>query len=272
MSALAVVRPDLANRTDLSKSALVVADLCGQKAWLELHHRIPPIPNPDMAFGTALDAGIENILTAVRSGYPAEARPLEAAAIALERDGIEVRMDEVEAAFGAFIATVLPTMDWDLCRLQAHLHEDLFDWGEVDGHPDIVLASRAVWDVKASKRAKDTARTVELGLYALLVEAETGEPVPEVGYLTWVRRARPAWQVLRTEVTPEFRAWTRERVSVYVRAKRADELLNRGAAEPVNWTFPAGPKNGRLCATCQYNPLFGGPCRMASSDGDESDA
>lgn len=272
VASVAVLRPDLGARTDLSKSALTVFDLCGQKAWFEIHRRIPFIPNPDMTFGSAVDAGVENILTAVRAGIPGEAQPMEAAAMVVARDGIEIHMDEVERALEAFVRDIVPTVDWNLCRLQAHLHEDMEDWGEVDGHPDIVLASRAVWDVKTSKRAKETARTVELGLYALMVETETGQPVPEVGYFNWTRTSKPRWQVISTEISEDFRAWTRARVGAYVRAKRADAVLNRTASVPVNWTFPSGPRNGRLCANCQYNPLFGGPCSMASTDGDESDA
>ena len=267
MSATAVVRPDLSTRTALSKSALAVAELCGQKAWFEIHDRRPLIPNPDIAFGSAVDAGVENLLTAARAGTTEAARPMDAAAIALERDGIEVNMDEVETAIVRFGTDVLPKYDWSLCRTQAHLNEELEDWGEVDGHPDIILADRAVYDVKTGKRAKETARSVELGLYALLVEAETGQPVPRVGYFAWVRLVKPYWQVIESDVSEEFRAWTTERVSAYVRAKRADELLNRRASVPVNWTFPSGPKNANLCLGCQYSPIMGGPCRMAPLEG-----
>lgn len=272
MTALAV-REDLNARTSLSKSALNVADLCGQKAWLEIHHRLPFIGNPDVTFGSAVDAAVEQILKATSAGIPlAAARPMEAAAEIVERDGIEIHMDEVEATVTAFVRDILPAHDWTNCVTQAHLNVVMDSWGEVDGHPDIVLRSDACWDVKTSTRAKETARTVELGLYALMVEAITGRPVPEVGYLTRARTKKPYWQTLSTPVTDEFRDWTRERVDAFVRAKRADELLNRNAAEPVNWTFPSGPKNGGLCRKCQYNPMFGGSCRMAVKDakGEES--
>lgn len=263
MTAL-VTREDLSQRTSLSKSALNEADLCGQKAWQRLHHPMAFIGNPDVTFGSAVDAAIEQILKATSSGIPlGAARPMEAAAEIVERDGIEIHMEEVEASVVAFVRDILPAHDWTGCVTQAHLNVVMDGWGEVDGHPDIWLRSDACWDVKTSKRAKETARSVELGLYALMIEAKTGRPVPEVGYLTRVRTKTPTWQTLSTPVTDEFRDWTRERVDGFVRAKRADELLNRNAVEPVNWTFPSGPKNGGLCRTCQYNPMFGGACRMA---------
>lgn len=269
MSAIAV-REDLSQRTALSKSALAVADLCGQKAWQEIHHRRPFIPNPDVTFGSAVDAAIEQVLTVARAGLPPEAaQPMAAAAEIVARDGIEIHLEEMEVAVDAFRRDILPAHDWTLCGLQVHLSTVIDGWGDVDGHPDIVLHSGAVWDVKTSKRAKETARSVELGFYALVREAETGRSVPEVGYLTWVRARKPYWQTLSTPITDEFRDWTRERVDAYVRATRADALLNRAAAEPVNWTFPSGPKNGGLCRTCQYNPLFGGGCPMAVKGEDD---
>ena len=263
------VRPNLDARTDLSKSALTTAEMCGQKAWLEIHHRAPFIKNPDVTFGSCVDAGVELAITYARAGQePQIERMLEAAAQVSERDEIEVHFEEVELALGRFLTDVLPSRDWSHARLQEHLHVPLFDWGEVDGHPDIILPGE-VDDVKTSKRSKETARTVELGLYALMVEEETGEPVAQVGYITWVRRVRtPGWEWTVACVTDELREWTRERVSAYVRAKRADELLNRRGGEPVNWTFPSGPRNGGLCRTCQYNPQFAPPvpCRMAVTE------
>lgn len=266
MSALAV-RADLSARTSLSKSALAVADLCGQKAWQEIHHRRPMIPNPDVTFGSAVDAALEQVLMAARAGLPIDtAQPMAAAAEIVERDGIEIHMDEVAAAVHDFTRDILPAHDWALCGLQVHLNAEIEGWGECDGHPDIVLGDGSVWDNKTSKRKKETARSLELGFYALLREATTGIAVPEVGYFTRVRVSRPYWQTISTPVTDEFRDWTRERVDAYVRATRADALLNRAGGEPVNWTFPSGPKNGGLCRTCQYNPMFGGPCPMAVTD------
>ncbi len=264
---MTAVREDLSQRTALSKSQLAVADICGQKAWLEIHHRRPFIPDEKTTFGSAVDAGVEAILKAARAGTDATPAAIQAAFLfAVERNGVDVSEDDVEDATTAFIRDVLPKHDWAGVTLQRHLNAEIEPWGEVDGHPDILFPG-AVWDVKTSGRMKDTARTVELGLYALLAEAE-GHPVAEVGYFCWVRTKKPYWQTISTPITAEFLAWTRERVDAYVRARNADELLNRNNAVPVNWTFPSGPKNGGLCKGCQYNPTMGGDCRMAVTEGE----
>ena len=261
---MTLVRDDLSQRTALSKSQLTVMDMCGQKAWLEIHHRRPFIPDERTTFGSAVDAAVEQALKApviIPSGA------MEAAAYsAMERNGVDVDIAEVMVAALDFIRNILPKHDWTGVQLQRHLNTVIEPWGEVDGHPDILLPG-AVWDVKTSARMKDTARTVELGLYALLAEAE-GHPVAEVGYFCWCRTKKPYWQTISTPITPEFLDWTRERVDAYVRARNADVLLNGNAPEPVNWTFPSGPKNGGICRTCQYNPTLGGDCRMAVTDGE----
>ena len=264
---MTAIRDDLSQRTALSKSQLAVADICGQKAWLEIHHRRPFIPDEKVTFGAAVDATVESVIRAhqVTGEYP-EDQIESAARFAMERNGVDVDMEAVFDATDAFIRDVLPKHDWTGVTLQRRLNAEIEPWGEVDGHPDILLPG-AVWDVKTSARMKDTARTVELGLYAILAEAE-GHPVAEVGYFCWVRTKKPYWQTISTPITPEFLAWTRERVDAYVRARNADVLLNRNAAEPVNWTFPSGPKNGSLCNGCHYNPTNGGDCRMAVTDGE----
>jgi hypothetical protein len=264
---MTAVRDDLSQRTALSKSQLAVADICGQKAWLEIHHRRPFIPDEKTTFGSAVDAGVEAVLKAARAGSVVSSLAIESESrAAIERNGVEVDFDLVEDAIAAFIRDVQPKYDWSGVTLQRHLNAEIEPWGEVDGHPDVLLPG-GVYDVKTSGRMKDTARTVELGLYALLAEAE-GHPVAEVGYFCWVRTRKPYWQIISTPITPEFIAWTRERVDAYVRARNADVLLNRNAPEPVNWTFPSGPKNAGLCKGCQYNPMNGGDCRMAVTDGE----
>jgi hypothetical protein len=117
--------------------------------------------------------------------------------------------------------------------------------------------------VKTAKRMRDTAKTLELIVYALMVEEETGKPVPEVGYLVWVRLKTPLWRTITTYVTDDLREWAYQRAAAYIRATRADAMLNKGR-EPINWTFPGGAINGRFCDGCRFNPLYGGPCRMAA--------
>jgi hypothetical protein len=260
---MTAIREDLSQRTWLSKSQLTAADICGQKAWLEIHHRRPFIPDEKTTFGSAVDAAVEAIIKDARAGrVPSQDALMSAARGAMERNGIDVDLDQVDDAAHAFIRDILPAHDWGGAELQRRLHVDIPGWGEVDGHPDILLPG-AVWDVKTSARMKDTARTVELGLYALLAALETGLPVAEVGYFCWVRTKKPYWQTISTPVTADFRAWTRERVDAYVRARNADVLLNKGVGEPVNWSFPGGPRNGSICKGCQYSPALGGDCRMA---------
>ena len=273
MTAL-VERPDLSARTILSKSALVTADLCGSKAWYEIHDRRKLIPAENITFGSAVDAGVEQILTMRRAGLSIdERRFMSAAAEIATRDDIEVDLDEIERALSQFVLVVMPNYDFGFCALQLAIREDLDGLGEAEGHPDVVLQDGSIFDVKTSKRSKpaDAAATsIELGFYALLAEAEGGT-VPRVGYWTWVRTAKPMWQTLETPVTDEMRRRAYELAAAYMRAKRADEILNRKADTPQNFTFPSGPKNLGLCGTCQYNPAVGGPCRLAVQGG-ESDA
>lgn len=273
MTAL-VNRPDLSQRTVLSKSAIASADWCQTRAWFDLHDRRPTIQTEKLVFGSVLDAAVEQLMSAARAGIPlSEAKPLLAAEEVLARSEVDVDLTEVATACGHFARDVMGGYDFALCGLQVTLHEDVAGIGEVEGHPDVRLADGSIFDVKSAKRRKfdtDAATSAELGLYALLSEAETGQPCPRVGYWTWVRTAKPAWQILESPVTDEMRRRTRAIASSYVRAKAADELLNRGAAVPLNFTFTGGPKFAALCADCAYSPAFGGPCQLAVQEGNDA--
>src|SRR5262249_17641738 len=95
-----------------------------------------------------------------------------------------------------------------------------------------------------------------------------GEPVPEVGYWTFVRSARPYWHRIAFPVTPALLQWTVDRAAHYVRAKRADEVLNKGLEQPQNWSMGGAHKFGASgCRTCQYSPM----CDIAQR-GDSDDA
>ena len=306
MTAPVVSRPDLSARRGLSKSALTSFAMCSQKAWQRKHYPRPFIPKPKMSFGSCLDAACEVLIKEARAGIDLDIeRALAASVVVEERDGVEVDQAEIEVAVRAFVADVMPRFDFALCRTQAHVHVTLPDWGEVDGHPDIVLASNAVWDVKSSVNPKQTALTVELGMYTLMVEEETGKPVPEAGYLTWVRDGHGGgyWQgfgadavhmrelksgprkgqlvpeghgIPSTVPDDELRRWTRAMVSAYVRADRADDVLNRARTKrglpPENYSFPGGPVNASICLDCEFNPLFGGACQMAPAHAEGEDA
>jgi len=153
--------------------------------------------------------------------------------------------------------------NWATVACQPNIVVDLPDLGPISTHPDIVYGDNGIDDVKTAKRAKADEPTLELGFYAIAVEAFSGEPVPNVGYLTWVRVTRPYWQEVNFPVTDELRRWTRERAGSYIRAKKADELLNRKAEMPRNFSFPGGPAFRSLCADCQYAPVNGGECGIA---------
>lgn len=176
-------------------------------------------------------------------------------------------LDDDPACHGPRQLAPINQHDWAYCRTQANIHVQLRDLGEVDGHPDIILASNEVDDVKTSQSMRKTARTIELILYALIVEEEAGRPVPEVGYLVFVRTSG-VWREVRTFVTDEMREWAYQRTAAFVRAQRADDMLNKGrevgtSHPPINWTWPGGPTNAMFCDGCRFHPLFGGPCEMA---------
>lgn len=180
-------------------------------------------------------------------------------------------LDDDPACHGPRQLAPLNEHDWAYCKTQPHIRVPVWDLGLADGHPDLILASNEVFDVKTAKRKRNTARTLELVLYAVMVEEETGRPVPEVGYLVWDRGAR-RWQTITTFVTEAMRAWAYERTAAYVRAVRADAVLNRGR-EPQNWTFPGYVANSRFCDGCRFNPLYGAerPCRMAVTEDADDD-
>lgn len=65
------------------------------------------------------------------------------------------------------------------------------------------------------------------------------------------------------QVTDEFRRWAYEGAAAFVRAKKADVVLNRKAVVPSNYSFSGGPAWPGKCAGCAYSPANGGPCARA---------
>lgn len=265
---MVATRPDLSQRTALSKSTLVTFDLCSTKAWFELRARRPLIPNEAITFGSALDRGVEAI-AAVGAGQPIDwVRASRAALDVIEADDTGVDIDEVETALRAFAVDVAPRFDWTDVGLQVHIFGTIPGLGPVDGHPDIVFRDGRIFDVKSAKRAKLDEPTVELGFYALMMEALTDTRVPSVGYMTWVRPSRK-WQMLEWEVTDELLDWTWMKASAYLRAKGADIVANDqlASAFPLsasdNVTMTGGPSWSGLCSDCQYAPWNGGECLIA---------
>lgn len=259
-----VVREDLSQRTVLSKSALTTFDMCQQQSWFDIHDRRPLVPNERITFGSAVDAAVEQIALGLRDNGSVDMNVVMAAAQeCIDADETEVNVDEVEKAATRFVTDIAPRRDWSGVALQPNIVTALPDLGEISTHPDIVYADNGIDDVKTSKRSKAEEPTLELGFYALAVEAFSGIPVPNVGYLTWVRVGKPYWQEVSFPVTDELRRWSRERAGSYIRAKKADEILNRKADIPRNFSFPGGPAFRSLCDGCAYNPANGGECVIA---------
>jgi hypothetical protein len=261
-----VERPDLSTRTALSKSVLTAFELCETKSWLSIHDPRPFVPNEKVVFGSAVDAGVEVIVKSLSSGQRVDdVRVYEAANFIAERDEMRLDFAELQAAFIGFKDEVAPKFDWSLAITQANITTTVGDLGECNGHPDIIMGSGSVWDVKTSGRAKEVP-SLELGFYALLMEEHTAAPVPSVGYFNWVRLKRPYWQIAEAPVTDELRRWAYEKAAAYVRAKKADVLINAKSAKPLNYSFPGSAKFASLCADCPYNPALGGPCLVAMQE------
>lgn len=265
-----VVREDLTNRTALSKSVLTAFDLCETKVWHGIHDPRPFITNEKVVFGSAVDAGVEVIVKSLSSGQPVQIdRAFAAAAFIVEREGIELVFSDVERAIEDFERDVAPKFDWALSVTQASITAEIEGLGECNGHPDIILGSGSVWDVKTAGRAKEVP-SVELGFYALLLEAHSGVPVPTVGYMNWVRLKKPYWQIAEAPVTAELRRWAYEKSAAFVRARKADQLLNAKADSAVNFSMGGGPKFDGLCNDCPYNPALGGPCLIVAREASDA--
>jgi hypothetical protein len=270
-----VVREDLSRRTALSKSALQAFDLCATKHWYGIHEPRPFVTNEKVTFGSAVDAAVEVIVKLAASGQPVDlTRALDAAAFVIVRDGVDVDNGQVAVAIETFVSDVLPAHDWSRAVTQASITTVIDGLGESNGHPDLIMGDGSILDVKTSSRSKDVP-SVELGFYALLAEAD-GRTVPTVGYLNYVRLKTPYWhgytrnpktgetmgERLVVPVDDELRRWAYENAAAYVRARKADAVLNGKATKAGNYSMTGGPKFDGLCADCPYNPALGGPCAI----------
>lgn len=259
-----VVREDLSKRTELSKSQLVGAEMCQTKSWYEIHDRLPFPAIEKVIFGSAIDAGTEQIVWHAARGADAGSLPMQAAMEVAARDGMDLPWDEVAAALTGFVDDVLPRFDWTDAVVQPTVRATIAGLGPCSGHPDIILADGSVLDVKAAARPKEPFG-IELGFYTVLTEA-SGLVVPRVGYLAWVRVKKPYWQVAVMDTTDELRRYAMVRALAFARARDLDRHVNEGEASPVNYTLTGGPKGAGLCATCQYAPANGGPCEITQRE------
>ena len=262
-----VTRPHLSARRELSKSQLTTADFCQHAAWFGIHDRRPMIPSERLTFGSAIDAACEQMVYSAARGHHADGKPMQAALEVAARDGMDLNWDEVNAAVNGFRDHVLPTIDWTDAVVQPTVTATIEGLGPCSGHPDIILADGTVLDVKTGKQHK-TAFGTELGFYAVLVEA-SGLAVPRVGYLTWLRFAKPFWEPTIIEVTDELRRYAMARALAFVRARDLDAHVNADESTPVNYTLTGGPKGAGQCVTCEYAPANGGPCDIAQREATE---
>lgn len=273
-------------RVMLSKSFLTSADLCGQRVWLDLYDPKPFPVVEKIVFGKAVDAAVQQAVLMQNAGISPLA-DLEltlapaVAAVESERErafekGLDdsgaraVDFGEVRLAIQTFVRDALSMFDWQYAALQHHIRVPLGDAGLVDCHPDVITRDNAIVDIKTASRAKPASAAaesyLELGLYAIAREAERGEPVPWVAYLTYVR-PKQQWQLVPAPVTQRMRDVALERAAGMKRALLADALLNSpdrlaDGAVPENSTFINGPKFSGLCTDCAHRPGVG-KCRIA---------
>lgn len=250
------VRPDLSRRTALSKSEINTARFCETQAFYSRTDPRPWVLTPEMVFGSALDAAIELAVTAVRAGMPVPlTRCIAAGAAVAERDGQPVDLDELKFATEAFEMTVVPLFDWSNALTQHTIRVSLDGLGECEGHPDFVLGS-TVLDCKSSTKAKSEADIYfapEMGFYVALREAETGEPVEKVGYLTWVRLKRPYWQPLVMDVTDDLRAEGMAEAERQINRRRLMDVVAAKGADPSRYF--SGPTYPKKCMTCAWSDV-----------------
>ena len=261
------VREDLTLRDPrerISKSFVSQVHTCGQKAWNMIHDPRPWVAPEKVTFGSAVDAGVEIIVKYLRSGQaPDMSRALAAAMERVSGETNPPARDDVWEALDAFVVwpVVRDDTDWSFASTQPHIRLELDGIGEVDAHPDLILPQpfdlgERIVDVKTAKAAKPANAAAlsytELGLYALLREAETGHRVGSVAYWTWVRTKKPWWQEVAAPVTDHLLRVAEHRVAAVARAIEADTLLNDGAVVPTNSVFTAPPRFG--CGDCQYQP------------------
>jgi len=262
-----VVRDDLSHRSELSKSQLTTADFCQTAAWFGIHDRRPMLPSERLTFGSAIDAACEQMVYAAARGLNPDSKAMQAALEVAARDGMDLPWDEVSAAIGGFRDNIMPTIDWTDAVVQPTVRAEIEGLGPCSGHPDIILADGTILDVKTGKQHKTPFGT-ELGFYTLLCEA-SGLAVPRVGYLTWLRFAKPFWEPTIIETTDELRRYAMARALAFARARDLDAHVNGGEASPINYTLTGGPKGPGQCATCEYSPANGGPCDIAQRDIEE---
>lgn len=246
-------------RVGISKSLITSTALCGRKGWYSEHVRMPdgarvPIIAPErMLFGSALDEAILYVAYSIREGQRwtlGDAVALGMQAILGKPHDPEIDMITFERqlrnAIEIFQLDVLndlgdggkPLLDFRGALFQGINGESL-KIGEgaeaLIGTPDFILSGEyrengkpLVLDLKASARSKSPKdlRSAELAFYAWLWIAHTKGEIPDVGYLTYVRAARPRFQILTGSVDRSMLLLAEEHVKATRAIVRASEVRN----------------------------------------------
>lgn len=256
-------------RQFLSKSFMVGAELCGERAHLDLNRPRPFRMNEAVLFGKAIDVGVEALIESARKGTPSVAFAAhEAELVMLEHDeALWPAIEDVDLALKSFLPHI-EQFDMVDMATQPHIRADVpgIDM-TLDCHPDLMGRDGSIIDIKTARRAKEpdaAARSyLELGAYVLAAEAASDTRVGWVAYMTWVRTKSPYWQIVDFEVTDEFRRRAKERIRRYADAVKADVRANaERAADPINVSFPNGPAFPSLCGGCAHAPKNGGACTI----------
>ena len=120
--------------------------------------------------------------------------------------------------------------------------------GDLIGTPDFIISGKTrangrtlILDLKASKRAKSEKdlKGAEMSFYAWLWSIHSRGELPDLGYLTFTRTAKPRYQLLTGEATIGHLLLAEE----YVKTTRS--VVSRGSQENVGFTTS-------FCGSCEW--------------------
>jgi hypothetical protein len=255
-------------RTGISKSLVTATALCNRKGWFSEHirqadgSRLPWIVPERVLFGSALDEAILFIAYNVRENL----RWTKADAVAEGMLAVLGKKHEPGIDFGIFEAqlrTAIDLFEIDVLGLGGEGGQPIVDFhgaylqgldgesmriGDLVGTPDFVISGKTresgrtlILDLKASARAKSARdlRSAELAFYAWLWATHTKGELPDVGYLTYARTAKPRYQLLTGPADPGHLFLAEE----YVKTTRA--VVARTRQEEVGF-------NPAFCGGCEW--------------------
>jgi len=254
-------------RKGISKSLITSAALCNRKGYFSERVRLPdgtriPWRVPEkVAFGAALDEAILHIAIRIREGQEwtqddAVASGYDYALKKDSQDGIDWGLfrAQLDNAISLFRVDVLregteeaPILDFRHCYLQGMDGESL-RVGELIGTPDFIFPGEhrengrtLIVDLKAAARAKSEKdlRSAELSYYAYLWTLHSGGELPEVGYLTYARTAKPKYQLITGPSSGDALLLAEE----YVKTTKA--ILTRSTQEEVGFSTS-------FCTSCEW--------------------